>query len=110
MRGLIALGYAYASVDMRGTGASFGSQMPLMPKLGADGAEIVNWISSQKWSDGNVGMRGQSFLGWSQFATASHGPEALKCIAPALIIFDTYSEGMRPGGIMASRWLSTPGS
>jgi predicted acyl esterase len=51
-------------------------------------------------------MRGQSFLGWSQFATASHGPEALKCIAPALIIFDTYSEGVRPGGIMASRWLS----
>jgi predicted acyl esterase len=106
VRGLIALGYAYASVDMRGSGASFGSQMPLMPQLGADGAEVVDWIASQEWSDGNVGMRGQSFLGWSQFATASHAPEALKCIAPALIIFDTYSEGMRPGGIMATRWLS----
>ena len=106
VRGLIAMGYAYASVDMRGTGASFGSQMPLMPQLGADGAEVVDWIADQEWSDGNVGMRGQSFLGWSQIATASHGPEALKCIAPALIIFDTYSEGMRPGGITASRWLS----
>jgi predicted acyl esterase len=106
VRSLIALGYAYTSVDMRGTGASFGSQMPLMPQLGADGAEVVEWIASQGWSDGNVGMRGQSFLGWSQFATASHKPEALKCIAPALIIFDTYSEGMRPGGIMATRWLS----
>ena len=106
VRQFIARGYAYASVDMRGTGASFGSQAPLMPQLGVDGAEVVNWIGSQDWSDGKVGMRGQSYLGWSQFATASNTPEALKCISPGFIIFDNYSEGLRPGGITAIRWLS----
>jgi len=106
VRQFIARGYAYASVDMRGTGASFGSQAPLMPQLGVDGAEVVDWISSRDWSDGKVGMRGQSYLGWSQFATASNTPEALKCISPGFIIFDNYSEGLRPGGITAIRWLS----
>jgi predicted acyl esterase len=104
-RQFLARGYAYATVDMRGTGASFGRQTPLMPQLGIDGAEVVNWIASQQWSDGNVGMRGQSYLGWSQFATASNAPKALKCISPGLIVFDNYSEGIRPGGITAIRWL-----
>jgi putative CocE/NonD family hydrolase len=50
-------------------------------------------------------MTGQSYLGWSQLATAQNRPQALKCIAPELIFFDTYSESLRPGGIMLSRWL-----
>jgi predicted acyl esterase len=76
-----------------------------MSLLGRDGKELVDWIAERPWSDGNVGMTGQSYLGWSQFATASWRPEALRCIAPALIVFDTYSEGARPGGIMATKWL-----
>ena len=91
---------------MRGTGASFGSQTPLMPRLGSDGAEIVNWITSQSWSDGSVGMRGQSYVAWSQYATASQAPEGLRCIAPGVIMFDTFTEGTRPGGITTTRWLS----
>jgi len=105
VRQFVSRGYAYAFVDMRGTGASFGSQAPLMPQLGEDGAEVVQWIASQGWSNERVGMRGQSYVGWSQFATANAGPDALKCIAPSAIIFDSYSEGMRPGGITATRWL-----
>ena len=69
---LLSLGYAYVTADMRGTGASYGSQMPLMPQLGRDGKELVDWIARQSWSDGNVGMTGQSYVGWSQLATASH--------------------------------------
>jgi len=105
VRTTLGLGYAYVSADMRGTGAAYGSQAPLMPLLGKDGKELVDWIAEQPWSDGNVGMTGQSYLGWSQLATASQGPEALKCIAPAVIVFDTYTEGARPGGIMATKWL-----
>ena len=105
VRHFVSRGYAYISVDMRGTGASFGSQAPLMPQMGVDGAEVVGWIALQTWSDGTVGMRGQSYLGWSQIATASHAPDALKCISPEFILFDTYSEGVRPGGITATRWL-----
>ena len=106
VRTMISLGYAYVVVDMRGTGASFGSQAPLMPRLGSDGAQVVDWITSQPWSDGSVGMRGQSYVAWSQYATASQAPDGLQCIAPGVIMFDTFTEGTRPGGITAIRWLS----
>lgn len=104
-RVLLSEGYAVVGVDMRGTGASEGSQAPLMPRLGEDGARVVEWIAAQPWSDGSLAMTGQSYLGWSQFATAARGPEALKCIAPETIHFDTYAEAFRPGGILATRWL-----
>lgn len=106
VRAFLGLGYAYVVADMRGTGASFGSQAPLMPRLADDGAEVVEWITSQPWSNGSVGMRGQSYVGWSQFATASREPEGLRCIAPALIVFDAYTGATRPGGITAVRWLT----
>lgn len=102
---LLKNGYAIVAADMRGTGASFGSQMPLMPQLGQDGKELVDWIAGQSWCDGNVGMMGPSYLGWSQFATAGHQPEALKCIMPEVIAFETYSGANKPGGITARRWI-----
>jgi hypothetical protein len=104
VRRLLAHGYAFVAADMRGTGASYGSQIPLMPRLGKDGKELVDWIASQGWSDGNVGMQGQSFAGWSQLATAGNRPEALKCIMPAMIMFEAYTAN-RPGGIEAAKWL-----
>ncbi len=105
VRNFLYRGYAFVVVEMRGTGASFGSQAPLEPQLGIDGAEVVEWIAAQPWSDGNVGMRGQSYDAWGALATAAHAPKALKCIAPGVIAFESYSDAVRPGGITAVRWL-----
>ncbi len=102
---LLEQGYALVMVDMRGTGASFGSQMPLMPQLGADGKEVIDWITSQQWSNGDVGMRSLSYLAWGQFATAGQQPEGLRCIMPEVIGFDVYSDANFSGGITAKRWL-----
>src|SRR5262245_59173100 len=105
VRNFLYRGYAFVSVEMRGTGASFGSQAPLEPQLGLDGAEVVEWIAAQPWSDGNVGMRGQSYVAWGALATAARAPKSLKCIAPGVIAFESYSDAVRPGGITAVRWL-----
>lgn len=105
VRNFLYRGYAIVTVEMRGTGASFGRQTPLEPQLGLDGAEVVNWIAAQPWSDGNVGMRGQSYDAWGALATAAQAPKALKCIAPGVIAFESYSDAVRPGGITAVRWL-----
>ncbi|RMG31745.1 MAG: CocE/NonD family hydrolase [Bacteroidetes bacterium] len=102
---LLSHGYAVAIADMRGTGASFGSQMPLMPQLGRDGKVLIDWIAAQSWCSGKVGMMGPSYLGWSQFLTAANQPEALKCIMPEVIGFEMFTAGNRPGGIAATRWL-----
>ncbi len=99
VRTLLSHGYAYVYADMRGNGASFGHKLDFMPQISKDGGELIEWISKQPWCDGNVGMFGASYLGWSQLATASNKHPALKCIFPEVVPLDGYSEMVYPGGI-----------
>ncbi|HUW61735.1 MAG TPA: CocE/NonD family hydrolase [Candidatus Bathyarchaeia archaeon] len=92
-------GYAIVLADMRGTGASTGWMMDFMPQLKQDGRELIEWIAVQPWCDGNVGMKGSSYLGWSQLATASQAPAALKCMVPQCVPLDGYTGEAYPGGI-----------
>ena len=92
-------GYALVKADMRGTGASTGWLLDFMPRLSRDGLQLVDWIAEQPWCDGNVGMKGSSYLGWSQMATAARAPRALKCIMPECIPLDGYTGEAYPGGI-----------
>jgi uncharacterized protein len=105
---LVSHGYAVAYADMRGTGASTGWMLDFMPRIAQDGGELVGWIAKQPWCDGNVGMLGGSYLGWSQLATAGQQPKALKCIIPAVVPLDGYTGEAYPGGIhaqgMVKRW------
>lgn len=103
---LLSHGYAYVIADMRGTGASFGRKMDFMPQIGEDGGELVNWISRQPWCDGNVGMFGGSYLGYSQLVTASKKPQALKCIIPAVVPLDGYTGEVYPGGIYLYEFMT----
>ena len=81
-RELIHHGYHFVSVDIRGTGASFGSEYGDSWLAGQDLAAVIDWICAQPWSSGRVGMVGISYEGMMQFFTAAHRPEGLKCIAP----------------------------
>lgn len=81
-RDLIHHGYRFVSVDIRGTGASFGAEYGDSWLAGHDIATVIDWISEQPWSSGRVGMVGISYEGMMQFFTAVHRPEGLKCIAP----------------------------
>ncbi|WP_286270475.1 CocE/NonD family hydrolase [Thalassotalea hakodatensis] len=49
---------------------------------GQDATAVINWISKQPWSNGEVVMYGGSYNGFTQWATAKHMPKALKAIAP----------------------------
>ncbi len=92
-------GYAVVAVDRPGTGASFG-QFNNDPALGAkETDEIFNWIAAQKWSDGNIGMFGDSIQAQIQFVAASTGNPHLKAILPATTWMDAYTAMMFPGGI-----------
>ncbi|MCA9427377.1 MAG: CocE/NonD family hydrolase, partial [Candidatus Omnitrophica bacterium] len=101
-----AYGYAVACADMRGTGASSGWLMDFMPRIAMDGKNVVDWMAAQDWCDGNVGMMGGSYLGWSQTAVASQRPEALKCIMPTVIPLEGYTGEVYPGGIYLQGFLN----
>lgn len=101
-------GYAYVMQDTRGRFASEGSYVPGQPE-GKDGYDAVEWVASEPWCDGRVGMAGGSYLGRIQWQTAMEQPPSLKAIAPAIISSGPIPES-RLGGVMdfeqAVSWFS----
>jgi putative CocE/NonD family hydrolase len=93
-------GYAWVSIDARGSGASFGTRpYPWSPDEVKDGAELVDWIIQQPWSDGKVGAFGTSYTGTtSEFLLVNKHP-AVKAAAPRFALFDAYTDIAFPGGI-----------
>ena len=75
-------GYAMVLADVRGRYDSEGVWDPFTDKHKSDGYDLVEWIATQPWCDGKVGMMGGSYLGWTQWWTASQAPPHLKAIAP----------------------------
>lgn len=93
-------GYAVVVVDVRGTGASFGTRDSFRsPKEREDCREIADWIVRQPWSSGAIGATGISYLGGTSDFLASTGHPAVKAIAPLSSVWDTYADNYFPGGI-----------
>ena len=99
LKSMLRHGYAVIVVERPGTGASFGTMDPTMEVGGREAAEIIDWIASRPWCDGNVGMFGDSFQAMIQFAAAAQGRRALKAIMPASSYINGYEAIMYPGGI-----------
>lgn len=94
-------GYAVVVVDVRGTGASFGTRDSFRsPKEREDFREIADWIVGQPWSDGRIGSTGISYLGAAAMFLASTGHPAVKAVAPLFAVWNTYTDHLYPGGIL----------
>ena len=93
-------GYAVVVVDVRGTGASFGTRDSFRsPREREDSREIADWIVRQPWSNGVIGATGISYVGAASDFLASTGHPAVKAIAPISSVWDTYTDNYFPGGI-----------
>jgi putative CocE/NonD family hydrolase len=74
---------------------------------GEDARAVINWIAKQPWSDGRVGMYGEDYSGFAQWAAAKRLPPALKAIASSATIapgIDLPREGSIPHNA-AYRWV-----
>jgi uncharacterized protein len=74
-------GYALVVQDVRGRHDSDGEWKPWAHER-TDGYDTIDWIASQSWSNGKVGMIGGSYGGMVQWAAAAEAHPALKCILP----------------------------
>ena len=93
-------GYAVVIVDVRGTGASFGTRDSFRsPREREDSREIADWIVAQPWSNAVLGATGISYVGAASDFLASTGHPAVKAIAPLSSVWDTYADNYFPGGI-----------
>ncbi|PTL81582.1 CocE/NonD family hydrolase [Vitiosangium sp. GDMCC 1.1324] len=76
-------GYVGVEGLTRGKGCSPDDPVPYEHD-GSDAAAVIDWISTQPWSDGRVGMYGGSYEGFTQWAAAKHMPKALKALMPSV--------------------------
>jgi predicted acyl esterase len=74
-------GYAYVGANERGHFFSEGNYDILGPPL-TDGVDEIQWISSQSWSNGKVGLIGCSSTAEWQMAVAAQAPKGLSTIIP----------------------------
>jgi len=106
----LAHGYAVIGANVRGSGCSEGGFSLFQPQEGEDGAGLIEWIGTQPWCTGSVGMIGNSYPGHTQLLTAAR-PKHLKAIAAGGLTASIYREAFRPGGGLnlsfASRWSFT---
>ncbi|HTJ23551.1 MAG TPA: CocE/NonD family hydrolase [Gemmatimonadaceae bacterium] len=74
-------GYAYVGANERGHFFSEGNYDILGPPL-TDGVDEIQWISSQPWSNGKVGLIGCSSTAEWQMGVAAQAPKGLAAIIP----------------------------
>ncbi len=99
-RAFLRAGFAWVDVDVRGSGASGGTQCyPWNPDEVRDGAEVVDWIVRQPWSSGRVGSLGISYDGTSAEMLLVNRHPAVRAVAPLFSLFDAYADVAFPGGV-----------
>ena len=98
-------GYAVVIQDVRGREDSEGEWIPMHFEL-EDGDDSINWIASQNWCDGNVGMIGGSYGGFVQWAAAASGNPNLKAIISIVTAGSPFVDLPRKGGAFASGMLA----
>lgn len=96
----VANGYAIVNVDARGSGASFGTRAhPWTEDEVKDGAEVLDWIVAQPWSNGKTGSMGVSYGGTTAEFLATNQHPSLKAVVLMFSLFDVYEDNAFPGGI-----------
>ncbi len=74
-------GYAVVMQDCRGRFDSDGEFSPYFQEP-EDGYDTQEWIGAQEWCDGNIGMFGSSYIGYTQSMTAPLRSKYLKALVP----------------------------
>jgi predicted acyl esterase len=93
-------GYAVANVDPRGVGHSQGDANLFGTQDARDGYDLIEWLATQHWSNGKIGMFGNSGVAMTQWRIAAEQPPQLACIAPWEGTGDLYRESIFDGGIL----------
>ncbi|MEI7809113.1 MAG: CocE/NonD family hydrolase [Verrucomicrobiota bacterium] len=108
-----AAGYAVVVQDMRGRFDSEGENLPFIGcgwNEHRDGADTIEWIKKQKWSNGKIATIGGSAGGITQNLLAGAAPDGLKAQYITVAAADLYSDVSFIGGAFrkadVENWLT----
>lgn len=93
-------GFAWVTVDVRGTGASQGTRPIDLHEVELNDTKIMaEWVVDQAWCNDKLFSTGISYDGMSALALASHQVPETMAIAPLFAPFDLMDELSHPGGL-----------
>ena len=90
-------GYAFVTQDVRGKFRSGGDTVAFVHEVD-DGYDTLDWLVAQPWSNATVGMWGDSYYGYTQWAAVASEHPALKAIVPRVTSADLGY--FRPGSVI----------
>ncbi len=93
-------GYAVVLQDVRGKSDSYGEFNPFVNEA-LDGYDTQQWCGRQPWSNGKLATFGGSYVGATQWLTASLAAENLTCMFPVVAASDFYRHWIYSGGVFA---------
>ena len=99
-------GYIVVIQDVRGRFSSEGDFTPFLQEF-RDGYDTVEWAAELEGANGDVGMFGLSYYGFTQLFAAMMRPPSLKVIAPAFTGNDINDTMMHRGGALQTSKLQT---
>jgi predicted acyl esterase len=99
-------GYAVVNPDARGVWGSEGRGYAFGRVEAGDGHDLIEWVATQDWSNGKVGLHGTSWLAISQWFIAATQPPHLTAIAPWSGLTDIYRDNVCIGGIPDTDFMS----
>ena len=101
LRKYVMRGYALLIQDVRGREESEGDWIPFYYERN-DGSDTLDYIASQTWSNGRVGMIGGSYSGAVQWAADTSGNPHLKAIVSLVTAGSPFGDIPRKGGAILS--------
>lgn len=96
--------YNFVVVDWRGFYGSASAPAASYDR-GMDGYDVIDWIITQEWSDGNVGTWGPSALGKIQFQTAKYQHPNHICAVPIVASPEFLYESYFPNGVYRTEYV-----
>jgi putative CocE/NonD family hydrolase len=98
-------------VDVRGSGASFGTRpWDYGPDEIVDASNLADWIVRQPWSNGRISTAGASYTGsTAEFALINRNPAIVSAINISSE-FDQYTDILFPGGVQLGFYLDDWGA
>src|SRR3954453_12506662 len=104
---MVAEGYTYVILDLRGPGGSNGCQDWGGPGEQADVVSAVKWAASEPWSTGHVGIYGKSYDGVTALIGTVKQPKGLDAVVSMEPVYDLYRY-LYGDGMRRANWALTP--
>ena len=97
----VTRGYALVVQDVRGRSDSDGPLEPFQNER-TDACDLFEWMAKQPWCDGNIGMWGASYLGYTTTAAATSRNPYLKTAISEVNVGSPFYDTARRGGAICS--------